>query len=191
MDFSLETLTSLLMGLGLAAACGFRVFVPLFIMSLASHGGYLELSEGFAWIGTSPALLAFAVATLLEIGAYYIPWVDSVLDTLTVPAAIVAGSLVTASTLTGVDPFLSWTLAAIGGGGTAGLVQLTTTAARQASLLTTGGLANPIVSTAEATGSFLLATLAVLVPVIAVSLIFVLFIYAVRKLLAGRRPASA
>lgn len=191
MDFSMETLTSLFVGLGLAAACGFRVFVPLLIMSFASHAGYLELSAGFAWIGTLPVLLAFATATILEIGAYYIPWVDNVLDTLAAPAAVVAGAIAVASTLTDVDPFLSWTLAAIGGGGVAGAVQITTTAIRHASTLTTGGLANPLVSTAEAAGSFFLATLAVVVPVIAVSLMLLLFVYAARKFLAWRRPASA
>ena len=191
MDFSMETLTSLLVGLGLAAACGFRVFVPLLVMSIASHAGYLELDAGFAWIGSIPALLTFATATILEIGAYYIPWVDNVLDTLAAPAAIVAGTIAVASTLTDVDPFLSWTLAAIGGGGVAGAVQITTTAIRHASTLTTGGLANPLVSTAEAAGSFFLATLAVVVPVIAVSLMLLLFIFAARKFLAWRRPASA
>ena len=191
MDFSMETLTSLFVGLGLAAACGFRVFVPLLIMSFASHAGYLELSAGFAWIGTIPALFAFATATILEIGAYYIPWVDNVLDTLAAPAAVLAGTIVVASALTDVDPFLSWTLAAIGGGGVAGAVQITTTAIRHASTLTTGGLANPLVSTAEAASSFFLATLAVVIPAIAVSLMLLLFVYAARKFLAWRRPASA
>ena len=187
----METLASLFVGLGLAAACGFRVFVPLLIMSMASHAGHLELSAGFDWIGTLPAMLAFAAATIFEIGAYYIPWVDNVLDTLAIPAAIVAGTIVTVSTLTDVDPFLSWTLAAIGGGGGAGIVQTTTTAIRHASTLVTGGLANPLVSTAEAFGSFFFAILAVLVPVIAICLILLLFVYAARKFLAWRRPASA
>jgi hypothetical protein len=190
MVLSMDTLTGLLVGLGLAAACGFRVFVPLLIMSIASHTGYLDLREGFAWIGTTPALLAFATATILEIGAYYIPWVDNLLDTLAAPAAVVAGVVVTASTLTEVNPFVAWTLAAIGGGTAAGAVQITTTAIRHASTLTTGGLANPLVSTLEAVGSFLLATLAVIVPVIAIGLMLALFFYAGRKILAWRRPAS-
>lgn len=191
MDFSMDALTGLLVGLGLAAACGFRVFVPLLIMSIASYTGYLDLRAGFDWMGTVPALLAFATATILEIGAYYIPWVDNILDTLAAPAAIVAGVVVTASTLTEVDPFVAWTLAAIGGGSTAGVVQITTTAIRHASTLTTGGLANPLVSTVEAAGSFFLATLAVVVPVIAIGFVLALFIYAGRKILAWRRPASA
>ena len=191
MGFSAETLTALLVGLGLAAACGFRVFVPFLIMSIASYTGFLELRSGFAWIGTLPALLAFTTATVLEIGAYYIPWVDNLLDLLAAPAAIVAGILVTVSTLTDVDPFMAWTMAAIGGGAMAGVVQLTTTAIRHAATLTTGGLANPLFSTVEAAGSFLLATLAVVVPLLAIGLMLVLFIFVGKKILAWRRPASA
>ncbi|PYQ56518.1 MAG: DUF4126 domain-containing protein, partial [Acidobacteria bacterium] len=80
----METVLSILIGLGLAAACGFRVFVPLLIMSLASRAGvgHLALGPGFAWIGSTPALLSFAVATVLEIAGYYIPWVDNLLDTV-------------------------------------------------------------------------------------------------------------
>ena len=186
------TLTSLFVGLGLAAACGFRVFVPFLIMSIAAHSGYLELGDGFQWIGTTPALVAFAAATILEIAAYYIPWVDNLLDTLAAPSAVVAGTIVTASALTDVDPFLKWTLAAIGGGGVAGIVQTATTAIRHASTLTTGGLANPIVSTVEAASSFAFAILAIVLPVIAFALVVLLLVLLARKLLAwrSRRPAS-
>ena len=187
----METLTSLLVGLGLAAACGFRVFLPLLIMSIASYTGYLRLETGFHWMGTLPALLAFGTATVLEIAAYHIPWVDNILDTLAVPAAMVAGTIVTVSALTGLDPFLSWTLAVIGGGGVAGVIQTTTTAIRHASTLTTGGLANPLLATVEAAGSFVLAVLAVVVPVVAFTLILLLFLFGARKILAWRRPASA
>ncbi len=186
------TLTSLFVGLGLAAACGFRVFVPFLVMSIASHTGYLELGGGFQWIATTPAIVAFATATILEIAAYYIPWVDNLLDTLAAPSAVVAGTIVTASALTDIAPFLKWTLAAIGGGGIAGIIQTATTAIRHTSTLTTGGLANPLVSTAEAGGSFAFAILAIVLPVIAFALVVLLLVLLARKLLAwlSRRPAS-
>ena len=92
-----ETLLGVIIGLGLSAACGFRVFVPLLVMSIASLSGHLTLSSGFEWIGTYPALLAFAVATVLEIAAYYIPWVDNFLDIIGAPAAIIAGMIAMAS----------------------------------------------------------------------------------------------
>lgn len=186
------TLTSLFVGLGLAAACGFRIFVPFLVMSVAAHSGYLELGGSFQWIATTPALVAFASATILEIAAYYIPWVDNLLDTLAAPSAVVAGTIVTASALTDMDPFLKWTLATIGGGGIAGVIQSATTAIRHTSTLTTGGLANPLVSTVEAVGSFFFAIFAVLLPILAFALVVLLLVLLARKLLAwrSRRPAS-
>src|SRR5882724_7873827 len=140
----METLLSICVGIGLSAACGFRVFVPLLVMSIAALSGHLTLADGFEWIGSYPALIAFSVATCLEIAGYYIPWVDHLLDTIATPAAIVAGTLITASMVTDMSPFLRWTLAAIAGGGAAGVVQGTTVLTRGASTLTTAGLANPM-----------------------------------------------
>ena len=186
----METLLSILLGLGLAAACGFRVFVPLLVMSIASSTGHLELGQGFAWIDSLPALVTFSVATLLEIAGYYIPWVDNLLDAVATPTAIVAGILVTASTVTDVDPFLRWTLAILGGGGTAAAFQGITATARHVSSFTTGGLANPLLATVEAGSSALLSVLAIVVPVLAMLLIVGLLYFGVKRLLF-RRPVRA
>ena len=161
----METLLSLSLGLGLAAACGFRVFVPLLALSLASSTGHVALSGSFEWIGETPALIAFGAATVLEIAAYYVPWVDNLLDGVASPAAVVAGVLVTASVVTDVDPLLRWTLAVIAGGGVAGIVQGLTTGTRGASVLSTAGLGNPVVSTLELGGSVIMTLLAIFLPV--------------------------
>src|SRR2546423_1350380 len=129
----METLLSLLIGIGLSAACGFRVFVPLLILSIASLTGHVTLASSFAWLGSYPALIAFAVATCLEIAAYYVPWIDNLLDSIATPAAVVAGTIITASLVAHLDPFLRWTLAVIAGGGVAGLVQGATVLTRGAS----------------------------------------------------------
>ena len=187
----MDMVLSLFIGLGLAAACGFRVFVPLLIMSLASRAevGHLVLNSHFAWIGSTPALVAFSVATLLEIAGYYIPWVDNLLDTVATPTAIVAGILVTASAMTtDVSPFLKWTLAVLAGGGTTAVFQGITATARHISSFTTGGLGNPVLATAEAGGSALLAVLAITLPVVAFLLVVWLIWFGAKKLLF-RRPA--
>jgi hypothetical protein len=145
----METLLSLMVGLGLSAACGFRVFVPLLVLSIAGYSGHVQLAKGFEWLATEPALIAFSVATLLEIAAYYIPVVDNFLDSVATPAAVVAGTLVTASMVSDVSPFLRWSMAAVAGGGLAGVVQGATVMARGASTALTGGLANPVVATVE------------------------------------------
>jgi hypothetical protein len=161
---TMETAISVLVGIGLSAACGFRVFVPLLAVSLASHTGHLSLSSGFEWMGSDAALVAFGMATVLEVAGYYVPWVDNVLDGLAGPAAVLAGTLVTASLVTEMSPFLRWTLAVIAGGGMAGLVQGTTSLARGASTLSTGGLTNPLLATAELGGSIITSLTAILVP---------------------------
>lgn len=185
----MDTLFSVLIGLGLAAACGFRVFVPLLVMSLASRAeiGHLVLGDGFAWMGTTAALLTFATATVLEIAGYYIPWVDNLLDAIATPTAIVAGILVTASSVTDMDPFLKWTLAVVGGGGTTAVFQGITATARQISSFATGGLGNPVLATAETGSSALLSVLAITLPILAIVLVLSLLYFGAKKLLF-RRP---
>jgi hypothetical protein len=167
----MENLLAISLGIGLSAACGFRVFVPLLVMSVASLSGHLTLASGFQWIGTYPALITFSVATVVEIGGYYIPWVDHLLDTMATPAAIVAGTVITAAMVSNTSPMLKWTLAAIAGGGAAALVQGTTVLARGVSTATTGGLGNPFFATIELGGALFTSILALLVPLLAVGLI--------------------
>ncbi len=163
----MELIFSICIGIGLAAACGFRVFVPLLMMAVAARSGYLHLANGMTWIGTTPALVAFSVATAVEVGAYYVPWLDNLLDTIATPTAIVAGIVATASTMGEVSPFVQWTIAVLAGGSAAGGIQLGTTALRATTTVTTGGLANFLVATAELIGSILTAALAVFLPLLA------------------------
>ena len=164
----IELAMALAVGVGLAAAAGFRVFVPMLALALAARADLVPLAENLQWLATTPALLALATATLLEIGGYYVPWLDNALDTLATPVAVIAGTLLTASVLTDVDPLLRWALGLIAGGGTAATVQLSSVAVRAASTLTTAGLGNPAVSTVEAGAATLMAVLAIFVPVVAV-----------------------
>ena len=190
----METALSIALGIGLAAACGFRIFVPLLIVSAASFTGHITLSSGFEWIGTLPSLVVFGTATVLEILAYYIPWLDQLLDTVATPAAVVAGVVTSASVFTEVSPLLRWIFALIGGGGIAGLVQGATALTRLKLTTLTGGLGNPILSTAELFGSITTSLLALFVPVICVIMILagvgIVFILA-RRLLFGRRRLTA
>jgi hypothetical protein len=166
----MDLLLSLAIGLGLSAACGFRIFVPLLVMSIAANAGHGQLASSFSWIGSTEALVALSVATALEVGAYYIPWLDNFLDTVATPAAVVAGSVVTASMLGDMSPLLKWSLGIIAGGGVAGAVQATTVAARGFSLAGTGGLANPLVASVELGGSIVTAALAIIAPFVAIGL---------------------
>ena len=187
----METLLTVGLGLGLAAACGFRIFVPLLVMSLGVRSGHLELGSGFEWIGADPALVALGVATVLEIGAYYIPWLDNMLDAVAGPAAVVAGVVVTASAVSDMSPLLRWSLAVVGGGGVAATVQAATTVARGFSSLTTFGFGNPIVATLEAGGALLMSLAAVLVPLVAGVAVVVTIVVFATWLVTRRRTTRA
>ena len=151
-----QVILSLSLGLGLAAACGFRVFIPPLMMGVASRFDLYKLEGSFIWVGEDWAIAVFAVATFLEIGGYYIPWVDNLLDTVATPAAFIGGIFVTSASLEGdVDPSIQWILATVAGGSTAGVIQLGTVATRAVSTGTTGGLANPLISTLEAVASLI------------------------------------
>jgi hypothetical protein len=189
----METLLSIGIGLGLSAACGFRVFVPLLVASLAAQGGYLSLAPGFEWVGTLPALYAFATATLLEVLAYYIPWLDNMLDVIATPAAVVAGMLVGAAVFTDLPPLVKWSLAIIASGAAAGMVQGATSLLRLKSTVLSGGLANPVVSALELVGSVVMAVVALMVPVVALLLAVAVCVAAFRlagRILFGRRGKS-
>jgi hypothetical protein len=172
----METILMICVGIGLAAACGYRIFVPFLVAGIATHAGYLSLSDSFSWIGSWPAIIAFAVATALEIGAYYIPWLDNLLDTIATPVAVIAGIILASSVMGDFNPILKWALAIVAGGGAAGTIQGITSLTRAASTATTGGVGNPVVSTAEAGGSIVMSLLAIFLPVLALILL-VLFIY--------------
>ena len=159
---------SILIGIALSATCGFRVFVPLLAVNIGTRAKdadgqpLIELAAGFDWLSSDIAMMIFLVAAIFEIGGYYIPWIDNLLDSVASPAAIVAGTLITASFITGMDPWLQWLLALIAGGGVAGAVQATTVVTRASSTVTTGGLGNPIVSSVETSGAFLGSALSIL-----------------------------
>lgn len=194
MELSGDTLLSLGLGIGLAAACGFRVFVPLLVLSVASRYGYVPLAGGWEWLATTPATVAFATATVLEVAGYYIPWFDHLLDTVATPAAVIAGMMTSASILGDLPPLLKWTAIVIGGGGAAALVQGSTVALRAGSGAVTAGLANPVVASLELFGATATAILAIALPVIALlaAVAFIAVIYRLtRRLVGGRRRATA
>lgn len=183
----METILSVLTGIGVAAACGFRVFVPLLALGLAGRAGVVPLNDTFAVLGTLPALIALGTAALLEVGAYYVPWLDNALDVAAAPAAVVAGVLASAAAITDLPPVLTWGIALIGGGGAAGLLHGATSLLRLKSTTVTGGAANPVLSTGELIGALVTSALAVLVPVLCGVLLLVVLVWVVRQRLNTQR----
>ncbi len=171
----------MMMGVALSATCGFRVFVPLLAVNIgtrvqnAAGEPRIVLGEGFDWLSSDIAFMIFLIAAIFEIGGYYIPWIDNLLDTIASPAAIVAGTIITAPFVSGMEPWLQWLLGLIAGGGAAGAVQAATVLTRASSSVTTGGLGNPIVASVETSGAFLGSALGILAAPFAIA-VFVLLL---------------
>ncbi len=171
----MEIIISIFLGIGLAAAVGFRVFLPLLVLSLAGHYEVIPLNESWQWIGSLTAIITLTIATLIEIFGYYIPWLDNALDTIAVPLAAIAGTAVMVATMADLNPIITWALAIIAGGGTATAIKGNASMLRLGSSTTTGGVANPIVTTVETGTSTVMAITSIFIPIIA--FIFVLLIF--------------
>lgn len=186
----LDVVLSIALGVGLAAAVGLRVFLPLLVVGLAAYTGHLTLSSGFAWVATPAALLMLSVATLVEILAYYIPGIDNLLDAIATPVALIAGTVVAAAVMTDLPPLVKWTTAVIAGGGAAGLTQGITALVRGKSTLLTAGLGNPVLATGEWAGALSLALLAIFAPLAALVLVALLSWLGVRFVRRLRRAGA-
>jgi len=170
---------SAFLGIGLAAATGFRIFLPLFAVSLASYMGWIDTNESFQWLAGLPTLIATSIAMVVEIIAYYIPYVDNILDTLSIPLSTVAGSVIFASQFMDIGTFPQWALALIAGGGTAAAISSGFAGTRAASTATTGGIGNPVVATTETAGAGIMSVLAFAAPILAVLAAIILIIVVV------------
>ena len=184
MDISLESLLGVALGIGLAAATGFRIFLPLLIAGVAARFGYLPLGDGFQWLASATALFTLGTAAVFETLAYYIPGVDHLLDVIASPATLAAGAVASAAVMVDVPPAVMWPVAIIAGGGAAGLTKGSTALLRAKSGALTGGLANPVVSTVETIGATGVALFAILLPVVTLVGLVALLYWAARK--AGR-----
>jgi hypothetical protein len=182
---------SIALGVALAAATGFRVFLPMLIVSGAAFTGHLHLDDNFAWLGTRSALIMLGAAALAEVLAYYIPVIDNLLDVLATPAAYIAGTIVSAAVMTDMPPMVKWTAAVVAGGGVAGLTQGVTGILRAHSTVLTGGLGNAVISTAELGGAVLVSFLALAAPVAAIALVLLFLLIAIRLVRRFLRAARS
>ena len=169
-----ETIISICLGVGLSASVGFRVFLPLFALSLAAYFDVWQLNETWEWIGSTAALITLGVATIVEICAYFIPYIDNLLDSIAIPLAALAGTAIMLSTVADLSPVITWALAIIAGGGTAAAVAGTSGTTRLASTATTGGLANQLVSILETGTSVVMSVISIFLPILAAVLVIII-----------------
>ena len=180
-----QIITAAALGLGLAAAVGFRVFVPFLLVSIAARSGAVHVASGFEWLGSDAALIMFGAAALLEVAAYFIPFFDHLLDVVAGPAAVAAGTVLMASALVDMAPWLRWAVALVAGGGTAGIFHGALAGLRVGSTATTGGMGNPAFASLETGGATVLTLLALALPLAAVVVIVYLLVRVTGKLGRG------
>ncbi len=177
----METALTLLLGISLSAATGFRVFVPPLVMGLVARFTAFDLPQSLSWMDSGPGLLILAAATLVEAAAFYLPLVDNLLDAVAGPLAVLAGVLITGAFAADLDPALRWSLALVAGGGAAAGMHALTGITRLLSTSTTGGIANPVVATAENVAATGLSLLALALPLVAFGLVVALLVLALRR----------
>lgn len=181
MELNIETISAIALGIGLSASTGFRVFIPLLVAGLASHFGILPLGESFSWMGSVPALICFGVAAVVEVLAYYIPFVDNLLDTIATPLSIGAGTLLMTSVFPSDSEWMKWTVGFIVGGGAAAAIQSGSALTRLFSSKFTAGAGNPVVSTGEGVAATGFSILSLFIP-LAVAIVLVVFIVVVLRM---------
>jgi hypothetical protein len=178
---SFDLLFGVALGIGLAAATGFRAFVPLLIAGLAARAGWVPLVDSFAWLQSTPALLALGTAAVLEILAFYVPGLDHLLDVLAGPLAVIAGVIASAAVMVDLPPEVRWPIAVMAGGGIAGLTKATAAVVRAKGAAVTAGLSNPAVSTAETAGAATVSMLAIVAPLLCLAVAIVIVVWALRR----------
>jgi len=186
-------LISIFLGIGLAAAVGFRIFLPLLVLSVAAYCEVIPLNESWQWMGSITAIITLVAATLVEISGYYIPWLDNLLDTIALPMATLAGTAVMVATVADLNPMVTWSLAIIAGGGTAAAIKGNASAARLTSTTTTAGTANPIIATVETAIAAFMAFASIFIPILAfifVVLLFFIIFRIYKKLRKKRAPQT-
>lgn len=190
---TMETILSICLGIGLAASVGFRVFLPLFSLSLAAYFNIWELNESWSWIGGTAAVITLGIATLVEIVAYYIPIVDNALDAIAIPLATIAGTAVMVSTVADLSPVITWAMAIIAGGGTAAAIKSSAGATRLGSTVSTAGIANPVVSTVETITAIIMSIVSIFLPILAIILVLFIFyiVFKLYKKLSSRTSKSS
>jgi len=190
-----DVILALCMGLGLAAASGFRVFLPPFLLSIAVRADAVDVdltNSSLEYFDSNVAVILLGVATIAELAAYYVPWVDNLLDSIASPAAVVAGTGMTAVVLEGnTDPVIQWSLAIIAGGGVTAVVQGATVVTRGVSTTITAGLGNSVVSTGENIASLILSILAIVLAPLAAVVVLILLAMILNRMLKKAKPSTA
>lgn len=182
---NIETISAVALGIGLSASTGFRVFIPLLVAGIANYAGILPLGESFSWMGSLPAIISFGVASVVEVSAYYVPFVDNLLDTIATPLSVVAGTLLMTSVFPAGSEWMKWVAGFLVGGGAAATIQSGSVLTRLFSSNFTAGVGNPVVSTGEGVAATGFSILSLFMPIVIAIVILIIIVMVIRY--SGRK----
>ncbi len=164
------------MGIGLSACAGFRVFIPMLAAAVAAHWNIIPLSQDMQWLGSWPAIIIFGTAAIAEVAAYYIPFIDNMLDGIAAPLSVAAGTVLASSILPvqNLEPTMRWVIGLLAGGTAAGTIHLGTGLLRLLSSKATVGAGNVVVATTENAAAVSGSVLVFIIPVLIALLLLLL-----------------
>ncbi|MFO0694636.1 MAG: DUF4126 domain-containing protein [Polyangiales bacterium] len=209
-DSGIEPLSlaaQVMMGTSLAACAGLRAWLPLLAVGILARLGFLPLNHAFAFVGSTPALVVFGVATLVELVGDKVIAVDHALDAASTFVRPVAGTVLAAASLSETDPLLATVAGLVVGGGAALTVHSGKAVVRAKSTTLAvfhGGLGNAGLSLLEDGAAMIGTGLAIAAPIVAflgavlllVACVAVLYFFVkagrhVLGLLLGKEPAAS
>jgi Domain of unknown function (DUF4126) len=196
MNLDYHIISAVALGIALSACCGFRIFIPMLAAAIAAHNHWFNLSTDMQWLGSLPAIICFGTAALVEIVAYYFPFLDNILDAAATPLAIAAGTVIAFAIIPGQnqEPMLRWVTAFIAGGATAGTIHVGTGLLRLFSTKATIGTGNPLIATGEntavITGSILSFIIPVIIALILLVVVFWILFASAKRFRSGKKKES-
>jgi len=182
-----EEIALLAGAISLSTSAGLNAYLPLLLAGLAArYTGLVRLNEPFGVLTEGWVLAILAVLLLFEIVVDKIPVADTVNDLFQTAGRPLAGAILFAG-VSGPAGGAHPVAALVAGLLIAGGVHAAKMTARPVVTAITGGMGNWFVSMLEDMVSFLLAILAILVPLVAFGVIVVIAAMCIARL-KDRRP---
>jgi uncharacterized membrane protein len=163
---------ALLTALGLSVPAGLNAYIPLLVVALSQHFGWLQLRQPFDVLGEWWMIVLIAVLLVVEIVADKIPAVDSINDAIQTFVRPAAGGILAVAASGNASEISPWLLM-LAGVLLAGGVHVAKAVVRPAVNASTGGLGAPVVSTLEDVGAGAMSVVAVAAPMFVLVLLVV------------------
>ncbi len=176
----MDAVLSVFTAFGLSTSAGLNAYVPLLVVALlARFTDLITLNPPWDALESWWVIGVLVVLLLIEILVDKVPAVDSINDAIQTFVRPVAGALLfaaSAGTISDAHPVLALICGLLVAGG----VHAAKATARPVITATTGGLANPVVSTLEDVVSLVVAIVAILLPLLVLFLLLLMVFLFIR-----------